>query len=781
VYGEDYVCRDGNGDGKIDRFDGASGCVEQKPKLTPGLIDGVVDDSGSSTTTSTSTEATSASTSTEAASTSISTEAISTSTFTEAKTISTSTEAGSTSTSTGAVQQVGSSVIQLDPTVSNTVTISATVTTTPNSTGSPVIESSNTGPDTVVESAYSIGREWHIEHKSFNICTNSGKYHPAWEFIPDFARHDYFFSTAEACCHHYKIIHDCVVVDDCSLETIEKVTLGAATESTETEPEIAFKSAYCTEGEWHIEHMTHNTCSNSGNYPPLFDIVPDELRHIFFFATAEACCNYTRFDDNCIVVDDCSSAIKATENERAAESAYSTNCEWSISRFHRNTCTNSGNYPPEFDQVPSFARHNYFFLTAEACCNDTGFHDNCIVDDECPLGNDLERVSPVTVRESAETELETASKSSYSTECEWHNEYSLNTCTNSGNYPPQFDLVPAFARHHYFFTTAEACCDHSKFDEDCIVVDKCSSGINAIEKVAPGPVTSDCKWHIHLTDLQTCTYSSDYPPGWHTYDHLEKIHLFETGHDCCNAWYPKGCLTVNECPAEIRAEEKKDRTTSSECKWHTHLSEAHTCTNSNAYPEVYGNNDQREHMLFATAEECCGTRFPDVDCITRDDCTPEFYPLEPNQFLEVMPWKFGDDWKTDEDIPFLGSSGHSVTNLSMEGRGPGASSDISLKIYVPVKAKISCMSIIDVHMPFEYFTVTVNGEERQEFNAARNGGDRWWRIYDELSAGNNEIVYRVQNNNYVPDFHRQEDYGDYGSGKVWLDHCRIVSYSGTPA
>ena len=71
--------------------------------------------------------------------------------------------------------------------------------------------------------------------------------------------------------------------------------------------------------------------------------------------------------------------------------------------------------------------------------------------------------------------------SAYSTICEWHisSGYAHNTCSNIGNYPSEWDLIPNEFRHNYFFGSAEECCDKSLFGmagEDCVVLDYCNDG-----------------------------------------------------------------------------------------------------------------------------------------------------------------------------------------------------------------------------------------------------------------------------------------------------------------
>jgi len=64
-------------------------------------------------------------------------------------------------------------------------------------------------------------------------------------------------------------------------------------------------------------------------------------------------------------------------------SAYSTSCLWHISTEQNKTCTNLDYYPRERNAIPIGFRHQYYFATAEDCCLNTQFGDDCIIEDTC--------------------------------------------------------------------------------------------------------------------------------------------------------------------------------------------------------------------------------------------------------------------------------------------------------------------------------------------------------------------------------------------------------------
>jgi len=143
-----------------------------------------------------------------------------------------------------------------------------------------------------------------------------------------------------------------------------------------------------------------------------------------------------------------------------------------------------------------------------------------------------------------------------------------------------------------------------------------------------------------------------------------------------------------------------------------------------------------------------------------------------------IPWNFGSptpQWRMDDTVSFSSEntkySSSSITNIP--ATGTSATSDLKLHFFVPDKATISCMVLIDIHMPFESLVVFVNGSPRNEYNEAIDG---WVKVLTGFTAGDNTVMFRVQNSEYDAPFHRQEDHGDYGNGRVWMDKCQISSF-----
>jgi len=130
-------------------------------------------------------------------------------------------------------------------------------------------------------SAYSTECTWHIKLNQPYACSNSGKYPADWT---DEIKQHYLFDTAEECCDKVASGEDCVVLDTCH-----------DVPSTEM-------SEYSTDCEWHIHLQEVKTCTNSDMYPSVWD-TDANLKPLFKFESAEACC-HQMFPQNCTIVEE---------------------------------------------------------------------------------------------------------------------------------------------------------------------------------------------------------------------------------------------------------------------------------------------------------------------------------------------------------------------------------------------------------------------------------------------------------------------------------------------
>lgn len=207
------------------------------------------------------------------------------------------------------------------------------------------------------------------------------------------------------------------------------------------------------------------------------------------------------------------------------------------------------------------------------------------------------------------------------------------------------------------------------------------------------------------------------------------------------------------------------------CKWHSHKTKPNTCTNSDDYPVIWDREHQDHKLLLDTAKECCDFRFPNAEeeCVTIDDCTSDAIKLHPNQNLDEIPWNFGNppQWRVSSDDP------QSVTNIHVE-RELGATADLSLRLIVPDRAVLVCAAKIDVSQPFDSFSLIVNGLTEYTYQHKVLNGEQQTELETGLTAGENRVVFRVENTHMNPGIDRQNGVRDYGSGRVWMQ-CRIIS------
>lgn len=215
----------------------------------------------------------------------------------------------------------------------------------------------------------------------------------------------------------------------------------------------------------------------------------------------------------------------------------------------------------------------------------------------------------------------------------------------------------------------------------------------------------------------------------------------------------------------------------------------------------------RHHFFFGTAEECCETRFPDgctiedyqevsneavtlptMTTTTTTEATIAVGTIDTNGYTILGPHTIEDfdgaaptlpfdyygkpdpQWRLDDTVSYSGT--HSITNIPNDGIN--TKSDLSLKINVQQSSIVKCQAKIDVSLPYEYFTLIVNGQQRNTYTQKLDG---WVPVVTSVLAGGNTIVFRVQNHHTeVSDGmmgERLEDH--YGSGRVWIDDCEVYN------
>ena len=501
--------------------------------------------------------------------------------------------------------------------------------------------------------------------------------------------------------------------------------------------------AYCV---WHESDSVPQTCTNSPSYPPAWDEYPESRAH-FFFRNAEDCCN-TRFLSECIIED-------VFSNEETGEKEEG-NSKWHESITDPQTCTNSPSYPPAWDKYPE-SRAHFFFQNAEECCN-TRFLEECNV------------VDVLSDEEPGENEKGLDS----CTECTWHESITDGqTCTNSPSYPPAWDEYPE-SRAYLFFQNAEDCCN-MRFPEECNVVDVLSDEEPEENEKGLDSCT-ECTWHESITDGQTCTNSSSYPPAWDEYPELRAHFFFQNAEDCCNVRFPEECYVV-DVSSEGTKEKKKDLDSCIECTWHESITDPQTCTNSLSYPPVWDEQPgARAYFFFKTANDCCSARFPE-DCDVVDVDAQGTVSAE-DDFINLGPVTIDDFSGPDLILPFdVGSppqwelevGSQSLTNIPVDGLS--ATADLTLRFHVDSPSRLSCTVHVNTSMPFDMFMLMVNGDQQKTYYM---GHQELVTVSTGFGPGKHTVVFRVMNSQFDPP-EMDRVINQFGTGRVRLHDCEISS------
>jgi len=257
----------------------------------------------------------------------------------------------------------------------------------------------------------------------------------------------------------------------------------------------------------------------------------------------------------------------------------------------------------------------------------------------------------------------------------------------------------------------------------------------------PTDPCTECTWHESLTAYQTCTNTPEYPPAWDEYPAARAYFFFHTAEECCATRFSNGC-TVEDVRAEQggggAAGEGGDNGSGSG-----------STTDGDDGNEGASSTDEYHTFLGPrTIEDFDGA-------------------------IQGLPFQF-HGWTYDTTTHR--SSSFSATNIP--STRPGASTDLTLKVRVTSPTMISCMGKIDTSMPFEIFTMLVNGQQRNTYYepVMRMGEEeeQWIEILTGLGPGENIVTFRVQNSGRY-DASAMERVGVFGTGRVWLDDCAVSS------
>jgi hypothetical protein len=486
-----------------------------------------------------------------------------------------------------------------------------------------------------------------------------------------------------------------------------------------------------------------NDCVFDADYPPAY--LAEGLKELVLFDTEVACCD----------------AYGCTaEGGDSAASTTPTEYYYPKTVDNEPSCVLGADYPPEYKDSPS----PMLFETLGGCCNQYP-----IVQGECTelRLKELGVTSPPPTTTAAATTVEatdatttvaattaaevteaaidattvpegTTSEAPTTlgtrpatteattldpcTDCIWHEDPNTpNTCTNSGDVPQMF----LDAREHFFHQTAEACCAAKFPNGECTIVD-----VNNIDDTASATTTIGTRPATTTTEATTM--------------------------DLCE-----------------------------DCIWHEDHTTTDTCTNSPDYPDLF--EQARPYFFYHTAEDCCTKHFGDAPSCTIVDVTAtttvatqaaskeDGYFTPASEYMvdsfetaeRSLPFDFGSTamWELTTEEHHSGS--HSLVNVPVDVLG--AISSAQLKMHLTEGSTISCMAKIQTSMPYEYFALFVNGQQRNTYAQVIGG---WIPVITGLGPGDNTIQFSVVNNSQEH-YMGEERTSHFGTGRVYLDDCEI--------
>ena len=174
--------------------------------------------------------------------------------------------------------------------------------------------------------------------------------------------------------------------------------------------------------------------------------------------------------------------------------------------------------------------------------------------------------------------------------------------------------------------------------------------------------------------------------------------FYDSPEDCCRGYFGRRCKVVDDCitgdqgPLDPTEQPINSPTTSPTPEPTLEPTPNPSAPFNSASTEI---DDQTE-----------GTEF--VNLVSGSD------DFEGNDRLAAsLPWILGNppQWTIDDTVVYSGTK--SIRNFPVTGIG--ATSDLTLKVTMPDVAVMKCQAKVDVSMPFDMFTLLVNGEQRNSY------------------------------------------------------------------
>lgn len=205
-------------------------------------------------------------------------------------------------------------------------------------------------------------------------------------------------------------------------------------------------------------------------------------------------------------------------------------------------------------------------------------------------------------------------------------------------------------------------------------------------------------------------------------------------------------------------------------------------------------DSQKDLLFFDDANECCVSYWGDLCTYVADQCKPPEPTQKPTNKPIIVndgetaitfgtddfddptssfPWKMGDPAEWGITSLESGTGSNTMVSVPVSTEDPSRkTSTLSLKTSFDTDARLKCKVKVDTMMPFDWFSLRINGKVKYPYYASSNG--QWTTFGGSLKAGENLIEMVVEAGPTKPSFSRNSGLG-YGSGYVWLDDCSLVA------
>ena len=240
------------------------------------------------------------------------------------------------------------------------------------------------------------------------------------------------------------------------------------------------------------------------------------------------------------------STSAATTTLNPATELTCTSSNWHPEPVNSDGCTNSLEYPTEWEGVSSL-----FFDTVEECCEYFRGNEHCEVYRACkeepqPKINQtvcsylFDSFSAVTESKILTLLFENLYQQALTCiSFTWYPDMiNKDGCTNSLNVSKELLEQP-----HLAFDSSQECCETLLRDKPCRVYHACEEGTStSTPSTSPTILTFSCnnnKWHPDMVNRDGCSNSLDWPVTW------DDKYFFPNSSSCCDFFFPGGDKDCN--------------------------------------------------------------------------------------------------------------------------------------------------------------------------------------------------------------------------------------------